>query len=96
MKRSKEEAEVVVRLDYLTQTVHICVAQWPAMAAKMERLYGKSLDGQSEMSRRWSVPLRSVSFRRPKSGRSVGSAKASPSVAISPTLTGFPEQEVPS
>jgi len=66
MKRSKEEAEVIVRLDYMEQEAHILVAAWPAMAAKMERLYGPSLDGTSEQSRRWRIPLRAISFRSGK------------------------------
>jgi hypothetical protein len=36
MKRFKEQAEVIVRLDYQDQQAHICVADWPAMAARME------------------------------------------------------------
>ena len=63
MKRVKEQAEVIVRLDYLDQVAHITVAAWPAMATKMERRYGVSLDGNSEQSRRWRVPLRAISFR---------------------------------
>jgi hypothetical protein len=66
MKRSREEAEVVVRLDFMTQKINIYVAAWPSMAAKMTKLYGPSIDGKSEMSRRWVVPMGLVSFRRPK------------------------------
>jgi len=62
MKRIKEEAEVIVRLDYMEQLAHICVHAWPAMAARMEKRYGASLDGSSESSRRWRVPLRVVRF----------------------------------
>jgi hypothetical protein len=73
MKRSKEEAEVIVRLDYQEGLAHITVHAWPAMAAKMEKQYGASLDGQSEQSRRWRVPLKAISFRsgrprQPKQG----------------------------
>jgi hypothetical protein len=64
MKRSKQEAEVIVRLDFLEKSAHICVAQWPAMAAKMERLYGRSLDANSQQSCRWAVPIKAISFRR--------------------------------
>jgi hypothetical protein len=64
MKRRKEEAEVIIRLDYQDQQAHVCVSAWPAMARKMERLYGKSLDGNSEQSRRWKLPLKAIGFRR--------------------------------
>jgi hypothetical protein len=66
MNRSEQEAEVIVRLDYMSEQAHICVSRWPAMARKLERLYGPSLDGQSEQSRRWAIPLRLISFRRAK------------------------------
>ena len=65
MERRKEEAEVMVRLDYVDKLAHITVHAWTSMAHKMERLYGRSLDGDSESSRRWRVPLRLISFRRP-------------------------------
>ena len=65
MKRSKETAEVIVRLDYLEKTAHICVAEWPAMAVKMQRAYGPGLDSAGGRTRRWVVPLRAISFRRP-------------------------------
>jgi hypothetical protein len=61
MKRVKEQAEAIIRLDYLDQHAHICVADWPAMAAKMERKYGKGLDSASGQSRRWKVPKPSAS-----------------------------------
>jgi hypothetical protein len=65
MKRIKEEAEVIVRLDYETQTAHICVSAWPAMAAKMDRLYGRGKDHDSDdCARRWEIPLKAVSFRK--------------------------------
>jgi hypothetical protein len=63
MKRLKEQAEVIVRLDYQDQLAHICVADWPAMAAKMEKRYGRGLDSPSGQSRRWKVPLKAISFR---------------------------------
>lgn len=67
MKRIKEEAEVIVRLDYDSQSAYICVAAWPSMANKMERLFGPGLDKDTEgQSRRWTVPIKSISFRRPK------------------------------
>jgi hypothetical protein len=61
---------VIVRLDYQTQEAHICVVAWPRMAAKMERLYGPGRDRDSEdCARRWTVPLRVVSFRKPNPGK---------------------------
>ncbi len=68
MKRPKEEAEVVVRLDFQEKAAHICVSEWPAMAAKMQRAYGRGLDSAGGRSRRWVVPLGAISFRRPVSG----------------------------
>jgi hypothetical protein len=74
MKRIKEEAEVIVRLDYQTQRAHICVSAWPAMAAKMERLYGTGMDLDTDnCARRWEVPLNAISFR--KASRRVMSPK---------------------
>jgi len=63
MQRSKEEAEVIVRLDFMDQMAHICVCQWPAMAAKMRKRYGPSRDPGSQFSERWTVPLKAISFR---------------------------------
>lgn len=64
MKREKECAEVIVRLDYMDKMAHICVSAWPKMAAKMRKLYGESLDGRNTpQSARWKIPLRSISFR---------------------------------
>lgn len=64
MKRVKEEAEVIVRLDFAGGKVHIHVVAGPAMAHKMEKLYGASKDGRNTArSARWEVPLRAVSFR---------------------------------
>jgi hypothetical protein len=48
MQRSKQEAEVIVRLDFMDQQAHICVSQWPAMAAKMRKRYGPSRDAGSD------------------------------------------------
>ena len=73
MKRIKESAEAIVRLDYQSQQAHICVADWPAMAAKMERKYGKSIDSPSGQSRRWKVPLKAISFRNGVKKRAVKS-----------------------
>jgi len=70
MKRVKEQAEVITRLDYESREAHICVSAWPKMAAKMEKLYGPGADHDTDdCSRRWTVPLRLVSFRKPKSGK---------------------------
>jgi len=67
MKRIKEQAEVIIRLDYQEQIAHICVSAWPKMAGKMEKLYGPGNDRDTEdCARRWAVPLRAISFRRPK------------------------------
>lgn len=64
MKRRKEEAEVIVRLDFQDQLAHISVSSWPKMASKMARRYGVSKDGRNtEQSARWTVPLRCISFR---------------------------------
>jgi hypothetical protein len=64
MKRIREQAEVIVRLDFQDQLAHICVSAWPRMAAKAFNLYGISKDGRNtSKSARWTVPLRCVSFR---------------------------------
>ncbi len=63
MKRNKEQAEVIVRLDYQDQVAHICVADWLAMAAKMEKRYGRGLDSPLGQARRWKVPIKAISFR---------------------------------
>ena len=66
MKGNRLEAEVIVRLDAQDRTAHICVSNWPAMARKMERRYGRSKDGNIETagsSMRWTVPYRVISFR---------------------------------
>ena len=70
MKRIKEQAEVICRLDFQSQEAHITVSAWPRMAAKFERLYGEGRDKDTEdCARRWTVPLRSVSFRKPNPGK---------------------------
>jgi len=66
MKREKQCAEVIVRLDFQDQLAHICVSSWPRLAAKMRKLYGESLDRRNtSQTARWQVPLRCISFRRP-------------------------------
>ena len=62
---SREEAEVIMRLDQFEQAIHICVHAWPAMYRKMLRLYGQSKDGADPRhSARWVVPIKAVSFRK--------------------------------
>ena len=66
MRREKQCAEVIVRLDFQDQLAHICVFAWPGLAARMRRLYGESLDGRNTpQAARWRVPLRCISFRKP-------------------------------
>lgn len=66
MKREKQCAEVIVRLDFQDRLAHICVSAWPGLAARMRRLYGESLDGRNTpQSARWRIPLRCISFRKP-------------------------------
>lgn len=81
MKRIREQAEVIIRLDYLEGKAHICVSSWPSMASKMQRKYGEGLDGPSEDSaRRWIVPLKTISFRGLKAksnGNQMGNPKLS-------------------
>lgn len=76
MKRIKEEAEVIIRLDFQSETAHVCVSAWPRMASKLEKLYGSGLDSASGQARRWTVPLRGISFRKlarkPRQGPTVG------------------------
>jgi hypothetical protein len=65
MKRIKEQAEVIIRLDYQEQVAHICVSAWPKMAGKIEKLYGPGKDHDTEdCARRWAVPMSAISFRR--------------------------------
>jgi hypothetical protein len=66
MQGRREETEVIVRLDQLDGFCHINVSMWPAMARKMTKLYGPSLDARrGGNSLRWKIPLKSVTFRRP-------------------------------
>ena len=62
MRGRIEEAELLIRLDQKDQTAYICVSAWPAMARKMARLYGPSID--RAYGRRWKLPLKAVSFRK--------------------------------
>ncbi len=68
MRRRAQEAELTARLDYLTATAYLCVVSWPAMARKLERLYGPSLDAKGGQVRRWKVPIKAIGFRRAGNG----------------------------
>lgn len=63
MIRKTEEAEVIVRIDYQDDLAYITVSDWPAMAAKMTRLYGTPFD-DSVQTKRWKVSLKAISFRK--------------------------------
>ena len=65
MKRIAQEAEVIARLDCMTGETHITVVSWPAMARRMERLYGKPLDCGGQVQR-WRVKGLVVGFRKPR------------------------------
>jgi hypothetical protein len=65
MKRIAQEAEVVARLDFLTGETHICVVSWPAMARRVERLYGKPCDADGQV-KRWRIKGLTVTFRKPR------------------------------
>ncbi len=99
MKRSKLEAEVIVRLDYADQKAHICVCQWPAMAARMRKRYGPSLDPNAKFSERWVVPLNAVSFRKaerkPKTPRQVAVLASGVPRKWQSSHSGTSEQKTP-
>jgi hypothetical protein len=63
VRRIAEEAEVIARLDYVTGQTNITVVSWPAMARRMERLYGKPADSRGQV-RRWKVKGLLLVFRR--------------------------------
>jgi hypothetical protein len=86
LKRISEQAEVIIRLEYQTQSAHICVSAWPAMASRMERLYGRGKDHDTDdCSRRWEVPLKAISFRKATvRGADASDADAKPKRTISP------------
>jgi hypothetical protein len=71
MKRNAEEAEVVARLDYATGETHITVVSWPAMARRMERLYGKPTRDGLQV-KYWKLPTLLVTFRRPPTAPRMG------------------------
>lgn len=64
MKRIAQEAEVIARLDFLTNETHITVVSWPAMARRMKRLYGEPFDARGQVQR-WKVEGLPVTFRKP-------------------------------
>jgi hypothetical protein len=63
VKQRKEEAEVIVRLDFAEQKAHVCVSSWAGMDRKMSRLYGAALPKSGQQVRYWAIPLKAVSFR---------------------------------
>jgi len=65
MKRIAQEAEVIARLDFLTNETHITVVSWPSMARRMERLYGKPCDAHGQVQR-WRIKGLTVTFRKPR------------------------------
>ena len=65
MKRIAQEAEVIARLDFATAETSITVVSWPAMARRMERLYGKPADNRGQVQR-WRVKGLLVAFRKPR------------------------------
>ena len=65
MKGRKEEAEIIVRIDQLAGIANICVSSWPSMARKMLKLYGHALQKSGQQAHYWTLPMKSVSFRRP-------------------------------
>jgi hypothetical protein len=79
MKGRKEEAEVIVRLDQLTGECHICVSCWPSMARKMLKLYGLCLPKSGNNVHYWTVPLKSITFRKLSA---VGKPRKAPSSAF--------------
>ena len=64
MKRIAQEAEVIARLDFLTNETHITVVSWPTMARRMKRLYGEPFDTRGQVQR-WKVEGLPVTFRKP-------------------------------
>ena len=66
LKRSRCEAEVIVRLDYADNLAHVCVCQWPSMARRMKKLYGPPEQSTASASQRWLIPLKAISFQRLK------------------------------
>lgn len=87
--RGSKEREVHVRLE-ATGLAFVTVSEWPAMARKMTRLYGRSLDGDLHIEggrkltvARWRIPLKSVRFYRVPSGKD-GKVKPSDRVLLLP------------
>ena len=76
MRRIAEEAEVIARLDYVTGQTNITVVSWPAMARRMERLYGKPTHNRGQVQR-WRVNGLLVTFRKPRQRTVSCSSRAS-------------------
>jgi hypothetical protein len=72
MKRNQERAEVTIQIDYRSKTANLCVAEWPAMARRLQKLYGqpkkvsRTADTRSITTAFWQVPFKAVSFRNLK------------------------------
>jgi hypothetical protein len=68
MKRDQQSAEMVIQLDYFTDTANITVSEWPARYERCLKLYGlpnrTSEKGGYLTSAHWSVPLRCISLRK--------------------------------
>ena len=65
---TREECEITIRLDKVTDKAHICCC-WPDRYGRLERRYGKpesvtTRDGKLT-SAKWTVPIKSISFRKP-------------------------------
>ena len=65
---SREESEVVIRLDRVSGEARLS-STWPGWSAKLERLYGRpdkeSVNGDAQVTCAfWTVPIQRVSFRR--------------------------------
>jgi hypothetical protein len=87
MKRISEEAEVIARLDFLSGETNITVVSWPAMARRMDRLYGKPIDSRGQVHR-WRVKGLTLAFRKPRRDAISCSSKAS-QAASSKLSVGF-------
>ena len=69
---SRDEMEVVIRLDRTDQEAHIC-STWPEWSRKLERLYGspKRVTGRDGKvtSAFWTIPLTAIRLGRPRRSR---------------------------
>jgi hypothetical protein len=68
MKRSKECAEAIVRLDFNDQTANICVCEWPAMASKFRRMFGPPSQESGDRAWFWTVTISQLSIHRKRKG----------------------------